>query len=411
MYPSTQYPAPRHTRRHARNQRLRSHHPSAPLSTSTNFLNDPVIHSVAANIPLPIPTKIHASRTAPAVRTPRPCPNLHLHTMRAQTHECCYSALAHELKIMIVEEIVRVFTSQHRFIQLRFRTLTAHLEKKSKVEARDPGEYHSTEDPKADRYYLIANTPNPLPLSICRLSREEAMKYYKRLDEPGCYKGRSRNEYMAPIYIYPDHDTIVFCPVKYFGEWRCGNWGVFPCPNYGTSTGFKQLLGSGCYELQFFLFKAMLFNLMRDNLIKTLAIRPGEGPYCINGVHCCTRSRFFHKNWTRWSFQLRDFLGLEKLIIFHEYHSPFRASSGHRVPHWESISRFEEGLRARARHDVGLHDNRISKILVADSRCMPAPGEYFEMTEENLAAKKLRSLGNEWKVRVPRISENVYGLL
>ncbi|PVH89872.1 hypothetical protein DL98DRAFT_579650 [Cadophora sp. DSE1049] len=334
--------------------------------------------SPAANISSSMLAPTPAVAAPAPAPTPRRCPNLHLHLSQAQTNNsCCYRRLPPELQEMIINEIVEVFKNQHRFIQLRF-------------ESAD------------QRVLLVANTPNPPPLLICRQSRLGSFGHYVRLDEPGSWAYTGTNVHMKPIYIYPDHDTIAFCPVQGFGAEGDDSWGVHQDPIYHSIT----LYGSGYRELGFYVDTALLLGRSRDNIIKSLTIRPGEVPNCIHGPRCrCTKR--FHTYWGMWSYDLKRFRSLQKLIIFHEYHSPSQTSRGHLIPPWTTIPRFERALRKTAfknsyRNATG---DRLRNIRAVDSRCMPAPGEHLELTDENLTAKRLRSLGNEWRVMVPDIPD------
>ena len=307
-----------------------------------------------------------------APSAPRPCPNLHLHLSEAQAASwCCYRRLPPELKVLINKAMVRVFTSQDRFIHLRFGP---------------------------DRELLVAKIPNPSPLSICKTTRLEALRSYVRIDEPGAWAHNGVNDHMGPVYIYPAKDTIAFCPVQDFGAEGGGDWGVYRDPVYQSIT----LYGSGLRELDFYLDTALLLNHSRDDKIKSLALRPGEAPICENGPRCRCAKRF-HAHWGMWSYWLRRFRGLKKLIIFHEYHSPSQTLYGHPIPDWITIPKFRQEVRDRAIDNSyrWVANEHVPNIRVVDSRCMPAPEEHFELTDGNLTAKRLRSLGNEWRVTVP----------
>ncbi|KAH7419093.1 hypothetical protein BKA64DRAFT_5243 [Cadophora sp. MPI-SDFR-AT-0126] len=356
--------------------RIRCSSTSDPASTC--IMSCQLNNSATANIspPMLTPTPMPSLAVLAPAPTPCPCPNLHLHLSQPQPKDaCCYSGLSLELRQMIIDEIVEVFKNQHRFIQLRFGS--------------------------ADRRVLVANTPNPLPLFLCKESRLGAFRHYVRLDEPGSWTYTGSNEHMKPVYIFPDHDTIAFCPVQGFGAEGDHNWGVHQDPIHHSIT----LYGSGYRELNFYLDTALLLGRSRDNIIKSLALRPGEAPICIHRPRCRCAKRF-HTHWGMWSYDLKRFRNLQKLIIFHEYHSPNQTSRGHPIPVWTTIPKFERALRNTAVKNSyrNIVDDRVRDIRAVDSRCMPAPGEHFELTEENLTTKR-RSLGNGWRVVVPEIPD------
>jgi len=355
-------------------------HLLTPDSVSVDDMNDQASHSGTTNdsssIPAASPNPAVSAPIPATPSAPQPCPNLRLHLSQSEAaSSCCVRGLPPELQVSIFKAMARVFTSQHRFIQLRFGP---------------------------DRELLIANTTNPSPLSICRTTRLEALRSYVRIDEPGAWANNGVNDHMESVYIYPAKDTITFCPVQDFGAEGGGDWGVYRDPVYQSIT----LYGSGLRELDFYLNTALLLNLSRDDKIISLALRPGEAPICESGPHCRCAKRF-HAHWGMWSYWLRRFLALKRLIIFHEYHSPSQTSHGHPIPDWRTIPKFTDGLRDCAVENSyrWVAAQHVPDIRVVDSRCMPAPGEHFELTGDNLTAKRLRSLGNEWRVTVPDIPD------
>lgn len=145
-----------------------------------------------------------------------------------------------------------------------------------------------------------------MPLFLCYLSRVEAMKYYFRLDSPE--SGSYRKRLMEPFYIYPDHDTVVFCPVQDFGTGRRGHWGFF------RGHFELDLYGSGCRELEHFMHVRRRGHGLR--LIKSLASRPGVNDEYTRrgGCYCswagCPGPGFFHCRWPLWVVYACNFVGL-----------------------------------------------------------------------------------------------------
>lgn len=64
---------------------------------------------------------------------------------------------------------------------------------------------------------------------------------------------------------------------------------------------------------------------------------------------------------------------------------------------------FEQFLRSYTLSRINEENNGIAQpeVLAVDSRWMPGPSEYFELTDENFSAKRLDSglLRPEWRAR------------